>query len=169
MSKLLIVILIFIIGLLSTEIFAQTGIYSADCYTDNFADTNKVFTRVENKPQFKGGDDAFLALLLTNFNSEKIVRRLHPNDRTFSDTARVVFIISKDSKISNLTVSLCKDTTFKQEVIRLIKNSSCSWKPGDFGRYVTSWYQFDIYLNLERRRDEIGFRIKIKHFDYRTE
>src|SRR5690606_14723496 len=116
--------------------------------------------RVENKPQFKGGDDAFLAFLLTNFNSEQIVRRLHPNDRTFSDTARVVFIISKDSKISNLTVSLCNDTTFKQEVTRLIKNSSCSWKPGDFGRYVTSWYQFDIYLNLERRRDEIGFRIK---------
>jgi hypothetical protein len=169
MSKQLIVILIFIIGLFSTELFAQTDIHSTDCYTDNFSDTNKVFTRVENKPHFKGGDDAFLAFLLTHFNSEQIIRHLQPNERTFSDTARAVFIITKDSKVSNLTVSLCKDTTFKQEVIRLIKNSSCSWKPGDFGRYVTSWYQLDIYLNLERRRDEIGFRFKIKHFDYKTE
>ncbi len=169
MTKPFYLLYIFITTPFFTMIFAQGETYSTTCYEDNFSDTDKVFTRVENKPYFRGGDDALLTFLLTNFDLRQISKKLQPNERTFTDTARVVFLITKESKIGNIKVSLFKDGTFGEAIAKLIKNSSCNWKPGDFGRYVTSWYQLDIYFTLERRRDETTLRFKLKHYDFKTD
>lgn len=124
---------------------------------------------MENKPSFKGGHDSLLNFLMTNINYKILVSDLKENERIYNDTARVKFIVSKEGIVSDLSITLTQKKIFADEIIRLIKKSSCQWNPGDFGRYVNGWFQFDIYYLIDRRYNEVTTKVKIKEYDYATD
>lgn len=119
-------------------------------------------------PHFKGGDDSLVNYLMTNISFQKLVTDLSQNEKTYTDTARIKFIVAKDGSISDLSVTLAKKKIFTDEIIAVIKNSSCNWIAGGTERLLTGWLQFDIYYSIDRRYNEVATKLKIKVFDYAT-
>ena len=148
---------------------SQKVVESRYCYTDTISDSSEVFTRMENKPHFKGGHDSLLNYLMENISFKTLVNDLRQNERIFEDTARIKCIISREGIMSNLTVTRTKKQLYQNEILRVFKNSACSWKPGDFGRYVTGWLQLDIYYLIDRRYNEITTKVKVKEYSYATD
>ena len=124
---------------------------------------------MENKPQFKRGNDALLNYLLANISFQKLSGTLTQNERVYTDTARVKFIMSRDGIMSDLTVTLTQNQTFKEEIFNVIKKSSCSWHPGNFGRNVDGWFQMDIYYFIDRGYNEVTSKVGIKEYEYATD
>lgn len=159
--------------ILLTTIFASTSLYGQKkidtskvfahkyCYVDTFDTKNEsVFTKIETPAQFKGGSDAFLKFLVSNIKPETILNGMKQNERFYSDSAIIRFIISKKGIISNLTVTETSKETLRQELFEVIKKSSCDWVPGNFsGRLVNGWFQMKLFYILDRRPKEISIKI----------
>ncbi len=160
--------IVIVVGLLPQILFSQKADNPQNCYRDTFPDKTKVYTRMENKPQFKGGHDSLLNFLITNISFQKLVSDLTQNEMVYADTARVKFIISRDGILSDLSVTLTKNQIFKTEIFSVIKKSSCLWRPGNFGRNIDGWLQLDIYYFITRRYNEVTSRVVIKEYDFET-
>jgi len=106
---------------------------------------------------------------MTNISFQKLVSDLSQNERTYSDTARVKFIVSKNGGLSDLSVTLTKNRKFAAEIITAIKKSSCNWVAGGTERLLNGWFQFDIYYLIDRRYNEVTTKVKIKEYDYATD
>lgn len=120
-------------------------------------------------PHFKGGHDSLVNYLMTNISFQKLVSDLLENERSYSDTARVKFIVAKDGRLSDLSVKLSKKKIFSDEVITAIKNSSCNWVAGGTERLLNGWFQFDIYYSIDRRYNEVTTKLKVKEYEYATD
>lgn len=136
----------------TTKLLDQTN-----CYAEHFNDKEEsVFTKIESPAYFKGGSDAFLNFLISHINFKSIVSELKQNERVYSDTASLKFIVSKKGTISDLTIVGTKREIFRQELFKTIKQSSCYWVPGNFsGRFVNGWYELKIFYTIDRRRQDI--------------
>lgn len=162
------------VGLFSQTVISQKTNKAKSCYSDkpfdkeNF-DKEKVFTKMQNKPYFKGGHDSLINFLMINTSFKKLVSDLSQNERTYSDTARIKFIVSKSGSLSDLSVTLTKKKIFADEVASAIKKSSCNWVAGGTERLVNGWLQFDLYYTIDRRYNEVTTKVKIKEYDYATD
>lgn len=157
-----------LIGFFGQTASAQKNIKSTKCYSKKPFGKEKVFTKMLHTPHFKGGDDSLVNYLMANISFQKLVTDLSQNERTYTDTARIKFIVAKDGSISDLSVTLAKKKIFTDEIIAVIKNSSCNWIAGGTERLLTGWLQFDIYYSIDRRYNEVTTKLKIKVFDYAT-
>ena len=168
MTKRLLFIII-TIGLFSQTVVSQKPSKTKNCYSDKPFDKEKVFTKMQNKPYFKGGHDSLVNYLMTNISFQKLVSDLSQNERTYNDTARVKFIVSINGGLSDLSVTLTKKKSFADEIVTVIKKSSCNWVAGGTERLLNGWFQFDIYYLIDRRYNEVTTNVKIKEYDYATD
>jgi hypothetical protein len=122
-----------------------------------------------NKPYFKGGHDTLINFLMTNISFQKLVGDLSQSERTYSDTARIKFIVSKKGTLSDLSVTLSKKKIFADEIVRVIKKSSCNWVAGGTERLLSGWYQLDIYYLIDRRHNEVTTKVTVKEYDHATD
>lgn len=151
-------------------LFNQTAISqninnSKSCYSDIPFEKAKIFTKMLIKPYFKGGHDSFVNFLMANISFQKLVSDLSQNERTYDDTARIKFVVSKEGKLSDLSVTLTKKKIFQDEIVEVIKKSSCNWVAGGTERLLNGWIQFDIYYSIDRRLNEVSTGIKLKEYD----
>lgn len=140
---------------LASGLFSQTACSSASdetnsCYSDKLSDKGKVFTNGLNKPHFKGGHDSLVGYLSANIDLEKFIDDLSQNEKTYSDTAKIRFIVNKQGGISNLSVERAKKKKFADEITSVIKNSSCNWIAGGTEPPVNCWHQFDLYYSIDK-------------------
>ena len=144
-------------------VYGQSFVQSDSCITDTLINPEFAFTRTDHTPLYKGN---FKRFLTDNIDIGLFLRDLQSKDTVFTDTARVKFIMSKNSKMSNFSISKVHDHIFGTEVIRLIRLASCNWQPANQGgRFVNSWVQFDIYFSLTSNSGEIKMNIDYKNYD----
>ena len=122
-----------------------------------------------HKPYFKGGNDSLILYLMTHINFQKVRSDFAQKNRTYSDTARVKFIVSKYGSLSDLHVTLTKTQVLADEIIRVLKQSACNWVAGGTERLLNGWLQFDIHYSIERRFNEMAIKIKIKEYEFATD
>jgi hypothetical protein len=102
------------------------------------------------KPHFKGGHASLVSFVSENIDLEQITRN-HPRQTgTYSDTARLRFIVNKDGGISQLSIKTAGQRDFTDEITRVIKKSSCNWIAGGSEQSINGWCQFDIYYSVEK-------------------
>ena len=161
-SLLTVTILLF----LTQAAISQNSDNTKSCYSDKLFNKEKVFTKMLHKPYFKGGHDSFVNFLMANINFQKLVDDLSQNERLYSDTARIKFIVSKDGILSDLSITLTKKKIFADEIARVIKKSSCNWVAGGTERLINGWIQFDVYYLIDRQLNEVTTNVKVKEYDY---
>lgn len=156
-------ILLFLLLTTGNSAFAQVYDKSNGCISDTLSNSEKVFSRMEIIPLFKGNMKRFL---IDNISIDLFMRYLSSKDTLFTDTARVKFVMSKKGEISNVIINKANSPLFQNEVLRLLKLSSCNWQIGSQGgRYVNGWAQFDIYFRLVRRNGELKINVNYKQFE----
>ncbi|GEO09252.1 hypothetical protein [Segetibacter aerophilus] len=141
--------------ILACGLIIQTGCLqnsneTKSCYSDNLSGKEKVFTKMLDKPHFAGGHDSLVSFLSANINFEKFTGGFFWDEKTYSDTARIKFIVNKQGGISALSIETTKKKRFADEVTRVIKKSSCNWVAGGSGELVNGWHRFDIYYSIEK-------------------
>jgi hypothetical protein len=162
--------IILLIGLSPLNLMSQSFSDTTLCYVNSISESDKAFERIEHTAQFKGGHNAFLNFLMGKISFQNIVTHLNQNERVYSDTARIKFIISKEGVMSNLSVTHTQKDIFLEEIVNVIKQSSCYWLPGtNGGRLNNSWLQLDIYYSIDRTQGGIITSVKYKSYDFVTE
>jgi hypothetical protein len=161
--------IIFTILLLNQKALPQYSNNPKSCYSDKPFKKEKVFTKMLHNPYFKGGNDSLLNFIMDNIGFQKIAGTLSQNQRIYNDTARIRFIVSKNGRLSDLSVSLTKNKILASEIVRVIKKSACQWVAGGTERLLNGWLQFDIYYLIDRRYNELTTKIKIKEYDFLTD
>lgn len=86
--------------------------------------SDEVFTDVDEKPEFPGGDAAMIEWISDNFNFE-------PTPSDYYSVARIVVsvIVEKDGSLSDVKVIRSVDPLLDKEALRVVK-SMPKWKPG---------------------------------------
>ena len=115
--------------------------------TDMVSNDDSIYTcEVGSKPQFKGGDNAFMTFVADKFIYPK---RCYENG--ISGSVLIRFVVEKDGKLSNLTVieQSAKCPEFAAEALRVVR-SSPTWIPGKHnGNYVRSYRELPIKMAVE--------------------
>jgi TonB family protein len=85
---------------------------------------NKVFTAVEQVPQFPGGLPAFYKFLSTNITYPVQAKEKHVQGRVI-----ISFIVEQDGSLSNFKVARSVESDMDEEAIRVLSISP-KWQPG---------------------------------------
>jgi TonB family protein len=94
----------------------------AQSNTGNQNDNEKVFIAVEELPEFPGGNAAMQAWIINN--------RKYPAVRDkVTGKVEVTFVVTKEGKVTNVTVKKALDPKLDKEAVSLI-SSMPDWKPG---------------------------------------
>lgn len=114
-----------------------------NCLTQK--DNSKVFTIVEQNPEYPEGQAAFYKYLAKNIKYPTSLR-----DNGIDCASTVKFIVEKDGSISNVEVIRgCKNKAYNKHLCRLIKNMP-RWSPGkQQGKPVRVSFTFPIKVHLE--------------------
>ena len=168
MNKNLLILPIIISSFNQTAV-SQKSIQSNSCYSEEPFKKEKVFKKMLHKPYFKGGNDSLVNYLMTSISFQNLVNDLSKNERSYSDTARIKFIVSKDGSLSDLTVTSIKRKLFGDKIVSAIKNSSCNWVAGGTERSLNGWLQFDIYYSIDRRFNGVTTIVQIRDYDFATD
>lgn len=136
-------------GLLTQTACLQSS-EANSCYSDEFPDKEKVFTKMLNKPHYKGGHDSLVSFLSANIDLEAFIDNISQSETTYTDTARIKFIVNKQGGINKLSVYKARKKEFIDEVSRVIKKSSCNWVAGGAEQPSSGWHQLDIYYSIEK-------------------
>lgn len=113
---------------------------------NNEVDTTKVYTEVEQRAQFPGGDKELIKYLAWNLK--------HPHQ--WCDTehieGRVVvrFVVKKDGTITNIEIFRSLDKAFDKEAVRLVEQMP-KWIPAkQNGEDVDAYCVIPITFKLQR-------------------
>lgn len=109
---------------------------SSNALTQDFSTNNdKVYTAVEQMPQFPGGDVALMKFIYTNIQ--------YPNPYSYGRVV-VQFVIKKNGKIGETKIVRGINTDLNEEAIRIIKTLP-EFIPGKIsGMAVDCWYTIPI-------------------------
>ncbi len=90
-------------------------------------DQEKVFTIVEQMPEFQGGNEA-----LMSFISKNIVYPRNAVENEIQGTIYLNYIVRYDGSLSNIKMlkSVSGGTELNSEAIRILKLTEGKWKPG---------------------------------------
>jgi protein TonB len=106
-------------------------------------DGNKIFTSVEQVPEFPGGLDAFIKYLSRNIKYPAVARENNTQGKVF-----VSFVCEKDGSLTDVKVARGIGDGCDEEAVRVIK-ASPHWKPGiQNGRPVRVAYSVPINFTL---------------------
>lgn len=111
-------------------------------------DPNMVYTVVEKKPQFPGGD-----VELLKYVSENIRYPLDARNKKEQGRVIVQFVVSKDGSIGDVKVIRKVSDELDNEAIRVIK-SLPAFTPGEMaGKPVAVWYTLPVSFKLTNKSD----------------
>jgi protein TonB len=106
-------------------------------------DPNKIFTSVEQVPDFPGGMEAFGRYLGKNIHYPAIARENNTQGRVI-----ISFVCERDGSLTDIHVARGIGDGCDEEAVRVIKNSP-KWKPGiQNGRPVRVAYSVPIAFTL---------------------
>lgn len=89
-----------------------------------FESENKVYTSVDENPQFRGGPMALRNYLDTHLSYPKKARETHLQGKVF-----VSFVVNKDGKVSDATIVQGVHPLLDAEALRVV-SAMPKWKPG---------------------------------------
>ena len=104
----------------------------------------KVFTAVEQMPQFPGGDAALMKYLSNNINYPQVAMENGVQGRVI-----VQFVVTKNGTVGEVKVIRSVDRDLDKEAVRLCK-SLPKFIPGKMnGQAVNVWYTLPITFKLQ--------------------
>jgi bla regulator protein blaR1 len=107
---------------------------------------NHVFYKVEAMPEFPGGEMALLKYITNQTKYPEIARENGIQGKVY-----VSFIITKEGKVTEPTISKGVDLALDTEALRVI-GSLPDWKPGkQGGQAVNVWYTVPITFGLQNQ------------------
>ena len=107
-------------------------------------DDNQVFTVVEQKPQFPGGDAALLKWVGDHLRYPAMAQENNIQGRVV-----VQFVVTKTGKVGEVKVIRSKDPDLDKEAVRVVK-SLPDFVPGTMnGQAVTVWYTLPVTFKLQ--------------------
>ena len=105
---------------------------------------NKVFTAVEQMPQFPGGEAALMQYIQKNLKYPPVAMENNIQGRVV-----VQFVVTKSGKIGEVKIARGKDPDLDKEAVRVVK-SLPDFIPGKMnGQAVNVWYTLPITFKLQ--------------------
>ena len=105
---------------------------------------DKVFEKVEDMPEFPGGEQAMM-----DFVSKNVVYPQEAQEKGISGRVFVSFIVEKDGSVSNVKVMRGIGGGCDEEAVRVISGLP-KWKPGKMkGKPVRVSYMMPITFRLQ--------------------
>ncbi|MBD5210728.1 MAG: energy transducer TonB [Bacteroidales bacterium] len=105
---------------------------------------NKVFTSVEQMPQFPGGEAELLKYISSHIKYPAIAMENNVQGRVV-----VQFVVTKDGSIGEVKVARGKDPDLDKEAVRVVKTLP-KFIPGKMnGQAVNVWYTLPINFKLQ--------------------
>lgn len=105
---------------------------------------NKIFTAVEEMPQFPGGEAALLSWIADN-----LVYPAEAAGNNIQGRVVVQFVVNRDGTIGDVKVARGRDPDLDSEAIRVVKKLP-RFKPGRVnGQPVNVWYTLPITFKLQ--------------------
>lgn len=106
---------------------------------------NKVFTAVEQMPQFPGGEGELLKYISTHIKYPTMAAENNIQGRVV-----VKFVVQKDGKVGEVVVLRGKDPDLDKEAVRVVKTLP-NFIPGKMnGQAVSVWYTLPINFKLQQ-------------------
>jgi protein TonB len=131
--------------LLSSLLVAGLGVKAQ---TDSATIVNKVYSQVDQKAKFKGGNDAF-----SDFVNKNIVYPERSKRKRITGIITVAFVVGKDSTISmvkSATEVTKRNAELVNEAIRVIESTGNNWIPAMLnGQFVKSYCVVSITFDLD--------------------
>jgi len=103
--------------------------------------TRKIYDKVDEMPQFPGGDEA-----LRKFIGQKVTYPKEAQEKGIQGRVYIKFVISSEGNVSNVEVARSVDPLLDQEAIRVVK-SIPQWKPGKINGEDVN-VQFTVPINF---------------------
>ena len=136
--------------LLLLSIVFSPIIIDAQIVQSSKADEDHVFEKIEIEAGFKGGIAKWKDFVKTNFNFSRIEKSLPDSINSFSDTARIQFIVDKNGIIKDIKFLTKNISSFQQSCIEIYK-SSPHWNPANqCGRAVNAYKKETFILQIDR-------------------
>lgn len=105
---------------------------------------NKVFTAVEQMPQFPGGDGALMKYIADHLKYPPVAMENNIQGRVV-----IQFVVTKTGKIGEVKVARSKDPDLDKEAVRVVKTLP-DFIPGKMnGQSVNVWYTLLITFKLQ--------------------
>ncbi len=105
---------------------------------------NKVFTAVEQMPQFPGGDGALMKYIADHLKYPPVAMENNIQGRVV-----IQFVVTKTGKIGEVKVARSKDPDLDKEAVRVVKTLP-DFIPGKMnGQSVNVWYTLPITFKLQ--------------------
>ena len=131
------IISVIFIFLFSCVIALQT---SAQDYSDD-----DIYTVVDEKPQFPGGDEDLKQWINSNVQYPIIAIQENIQGRVF-----VKFIIEKDGSIGKVEIARGRHPELDKEAIRVIRSIPFKFKPAILkGKAVRTWFTYPVTFKLQ--------------------
>ncbi|MCB9017066.1 MAG: energy transducer TonB [Prevotellaceae bacterium] len=107
-------------------------------------EVEQIFTIVEEKPSFPGGDKALMEYLQKNMKYPTIAA-----ENGIKGRVMVTFVVNKDGKIVDVRVLRGVDPSLDKEAIRVV-SAMPAWKPGkQSGKTVRTQYTLPVVFRLQ--------------------
>lgn len=104
---------------------------------------NEVYTTVEKKPQFPGGEAALMKYVGENIRYPENAFKNKVQGRVI-----VQFVVQKDGKVGEVKILRGTDEELNNEAVRVIK-SLPAFTPGEMdGKPVSVWYTFPVMFKI---------------------
>lgn len=115
------------------------------CYDTNIVDTTKIYTVIEQMPQFPGGDGELLNFITKN----KRYPVVSCYENSISGKVICQFVVEKDGSISDITIIRSLDPTCDKEAVRVLKLLP-KFIPGkQNGQAVRVYYTIPVIFKME--------------------
>jgi protein TonB len=117
-----------------------------DSNDQSHSDTSKVYTSVDQSPEFPGGIAAFQRYLAVNIRYPAKAFEEKKQGKVF-----VQFTIGRDGAINDVKVVRSVSPEIDEEALRVVKNSP-KWRPGKLnGIPVKVYYTIPINFSLSQK------------------
>lgn len=108
------------------------------------SDEDKVFTSVEQMPEFPGGQGALMSWLANHIKYPATAQENGVQGRVV-----VQFVVKKDGSIGDVKVARSKDPDLDREAVRVVKTFP-NFTPGKMnGQPVNVWYTLPVNFKLQ--------------------
>ena len=111
---------------------------------------NNVFEKVGIEAVFPGGPVKWIEFVKKNFNFTNIEKNLPDSVNSFSDTAKIQFIVDKNGVINNVSFLTGVSKPFKESCIEIFKESP-HWQPANqCGRNVNAYRKQTFIIQIDK-------------------
>jgi hypothetical protein len=114
------------------------------------SDGNNVFEKVVIEAGFPGGPVKWIEFVKKNFSFTNIEKNIPDSVSSFSDTAKIQFIVDKNGVISNISFLSGISKSFKESCIEIFKDSP-HWQPANqCGRNVNAYRKQTFIVQIDK-------------------